>query len=68
MTLQLLKNNETATVVRCQIKRLCEMGCVPGERISMVKEGNPCIVRLCNATIGVGLLYQAMIEIEGERP
>ena len=68
MTLQFLKDNETATITTCQVKRLCEMGCVPGEKISMIKEGNPCIVRFRNTTVGIGCRHQAMIEIEGERP
>lgn len=66
MTIFDLQRNETAIIVNCPIKRLCDLGFIRGEEIYMIKSGSPCIVRLCGQNISIGYGYQKMIEIEGE--
>lgn len=44
-------------------KRLADMGFVHGARIEMVRTGNPCIVRIAEARIGLGSPHQHSIEL-----
>lgn len=64
MTLFNLKNNETAIIVDCSIKRLCDLGLIPGAEIRMVKTGSPCIVVVHGTNLGIGRGYQVRIKVE----
>lgn len=64
MILSELLTNETAIIVSCPVKRLCDLGLHPGIEIQMIKPGNPCIIRLSNINLGIGREYQIIINIE----
>lgn len=50
-------------------KRLVDMGFVRGSRVTMVRPGRPCIVRLGDRCIGLGSDYQEIIRlIPASRP
>jgi len=64
MTLSSLKMNETATIIGCSNKRLCDLGLICGVKIRIVKQGNTCIIRFNNTSLCMGYKYQKIIEIE----
>ncbi len=69
MRLATLKGGESAFVREVsasasQAKRLADMGFVRGARIEMIRAGNPCIVRIEDARIGLGIPHQDSIELQ----
>lgn len=64
MTLASLKNKEEATIIYCPIKKLCEMGIVPGASIRMKRAGITCMISLHNTILGLGMGYQKIIDVE----
>lgn len=45
-------------------KRLADIGFVPGARIEMLRRGDPCIVRIDDSRVGLGLAYQEAILLD----
>lgn len=66
MTLHDLQNNECATVISCQDKRLCDIGLCRDTKVWMTKSGNTCIINLSGTRIGIGRKLQGMIQIKGD--
>lgn len=64
MTLLSLRRNETAIITHCSIKKLCDLGLVPGIEIRMIKTGSPCIVGVLGTNFGIGRGHQVRIKIE----
>lgn len=44
-------------------KRLADLGFVRGAQVTMVRQGNPCIVRIDGRCVGLGAGYQESIEL-----
>ncbi len=63
MTLYDLPKNQSATILSCPDKRLCEMGIIPDAQIRMVKPGLACIVYINNTRLCLGMEYQKIITI-----
>lgn len=67
MTLHNLPKSQSAKILGCLDKRLCDIGMCSGQEVRMIRPGNPCIVHVGGTRFGVGLGYQKMIQIEGDR-
>ncbi len=51
---------------RCSSKRLADMGFVRGARITMVRPGEPCIVRIGGRCVGLGIDHQESVLLQAE--
>ena len=61
-----LKAGESATVANIQssqitTKRLADMGFVRGTRVTMIRPGKPCIVKIDGICVGLGKQHQESI-------
>ncbi len=54
---------EALSGTRRASKRLADMGFVRGARIMMVRPGTPCIVRLGERCVGLGIDHQEAIQL-----
>ena len=54
---------ERVTAVNGVSKRLADMGFVRGARLEMIRAGSPCIVRLEDTRVGLGLKHQTSIQL-----
>jgi len=48
---------------RLSAKRLADLGFVRGARITMIRPGAPCIVRIEGRCVGLGTAHQECIEL-----
>ncbi|MCH8149746.1 MAG: FeoA domain-containing protein [Planctomycetes bacterium] len=47
-------------------KRLADMGFVRGAHLTMIRPGEPCLVRLGGRCVGLGLGHQNNIQLEAD--
>ena len=68
--LRFLKAGETAVIAKIQTsetatKRLADIGFVRGARVMMVRSGRPCIVKINHINVGLGVMHQESILLNG---
>lgn len=61
MTVADLRQEETAIIVNCEVKRICDLGLSPGAEVRMVQPGSPCIICVFDKNICMGRDYQRSI-------
>lgn len=66
MTVADLQQGETAIIVNCEVKRICDLGLSPGAEVRMVQPGSPCIICVFNKSICIGQDYQSLISVQKE--